>query len=244
MTVDRRASLRRFGAFAAGAALAPTQTGGGPSSDRVAPVLELVNATEFEAMARLALPPERYDAISGGHRRAFDRMTFRQRLMVYAMDLDLTTELFGHQMFAPILVGPVANQGDLHPEGELATARGASAAKAVMVATNQSSYPIDQIVAASGEPVWYQLYADAGTLRDDATRAVDAGCAALCLTVGVSSTRTPVPTDWNAIAQLSQTVDVPVVRCTSKDIPDVITFGRYSNVLRVWKRQWAGYFRS
>ena len=60
-------------------------------------------------------------------------MTFRQRLMVYAMDLDLTTRLFGHDMFAPILVGPVARQGELHPDGELATARGASAAKAVMV---------------------------------------------------------------------------------------------------------------
>ena len=211
MTVDRRESLRRFGAFATRAALARGQPGGGPPSDQPAPVLELVNATEFEAMARLVLPPERYDAISGGHRRAFDRMTFRQRLMVYAMDLDLTTELFGHRMFAPILVGPVANQGDLHPEGELATARGASAAKTVMVATRDASHPIAQIVGASNEPVWCQVYADAVTLRDDATRAVDAGCAALCITVGVSSNRTPVPTDWNAIEQLSQAVDIPVV---------------------------------
>ena len=162
-------------------------------------------------MARLALPPDRYDAISGGHRRAFDKMTFRQRLMVYAMDLDLPTELFGHRMFAPILVGPVASQGDLHPEGELATARGASAAKTVMVATRDASHPIDQIVAASNEPVWFQVYADTDTLRDDAARAVDAGCTALCVTVGVSSTHTPVPTDWNAIEQLTRTVDVPVV---------------------------------
>ena len=102
-------------------------------------MLELVNATEFEEMARLALPPDRYEAVRGGHRRSFDKMTFRQRLMVYAMDLDLTTELFGHEMFAPIIVGPVSNQGDLHDEGELATARGASAAKTVMVATRQSS---------------------------------------------------------------------------------------------------------
>ena len=211
MKLDRRASLRRFGAFAASGAVAPGQPGGGPPSNQLAPVLELVNATEFEAMARLVLTPERYDAISGGHRRAFDRMTFRQRLMVSAMDLDLTTELFGHQMFAPILVGPVANQLELHPDGELATARGASAAKTVMVATGDASHPIDQIVAASSEPVWYQIYADANTLRDEAARAVDAGCTALCITVGVSSSRTPVPTDWNAVAQLSQAVAVPVV---------------------------------
>ena len=113
MTVDRRESLRAFGAFVAGAGTAPSQpqSAGGPETGLLAPVLELVNATEFESMARLVLPPARYQSISGGHRRSFDKMTFRQRLMVYAMDLDLTTELFGYEMFAPIIVGPVANQG-------------------------------------------------------------------------------------------------------------------------------------
>ncbi len=155
MTVDRRESLRTFGAFVAGAAT-PGQppSSGGPQTGLLAPVLELVNATEFESMARLVLPPARYQTISGGHRRSFDKMTFRQRLMVYAMDLDLTTELFGYEMFTPIIVGPVANQGDLHADGELGTARGAAAAKAIMVATSESSHPIDQIVSASSEPVW------------------------------------------------------------------------------------------
>ena len=104
--------------------------------------------------------------------------------MVYAMDLDLTTSLYGYDMFAPIIVGPVGNQGDIHPEGELATARGASAGKAVMVATRQSSHSIEEIVAASDEPVWYQLYADSGSLGADVARAVDAGCRAVCVTVG------------------------------------------------------------
>ena len=212
MKLDRRESLRRFRAFVVGSPLAQGDPGGGaPPSDRLAPVLELLNAPEFEAMARLVLSPARFEAIRGGQRTSFDRMTFRQRLMVYAMDLDLTTRLFGHDMFAPIIVGPVANQGDLHPDGELATARGASAGKAVMVATRQSSHPINEVVAASDEPVWYQLYADSGALADDAARAVDAGCRAVCVTVGVSSDRRPVPTDWDAIAGLTQAVDVPVV---------------------------------
>ena len=214
MKVDRRHSLRRFGAFLAGSPLAQTQGepgGGAPPSDRLAPVLELVNVPEFEAMAALVLPRERFEAIRGGARTSFDRMTFRQRLMVYAMDLDLTTRLFGHDMFAPILVGPVARQGKLHPDGELATARGASAAKAVMVATRQSSRPLDEVVAASDEPVWYQLYADSGDLEDDAARAVDAGCRAVCVTVGVSASRRPAPTDWDAVARLAEAVDAPVV---------------------------------
>ena len=222
MKVDRRESLRKFGAFLDGSPLAQAEPagfspaqgepgGGAPPSDRLAPVLELLNVPEFEEQARLVLPPARFEAIGGGHRTSFDRMTFRQRLMVYAMDLDLTTRLFGYDMFAPIIVGPVANQGDIHPDGEIATARGASAGKAVMVATRQSSQPIDQVVAASDEPVWYQLYADSGGLAQDAARAVDAGCGAVCVTVGVSSDRRPVLTDWDAIAGLAQAVDVPVV---------------------------------
>lgn len=218
MKVDGRESRRRFGAFVAGSPLAQSEPGGGgPPADRLAPVLELVNVPEFEAMARLVLPPARFEAVAGGRRTSFDRMTFRQRLMVYAMDLDLTTRLFGHDMFAPIIVGPVAGQGDLHPDGELATARGASAARAVMVATRQASRPIDRIVAASGEPVWYQLYADAAgataaaAARDDAVRAADAGCRAVCVTVGVSSDRRPFAADWDAVAALAQAVDVPVV---------------------------------
>ena len=194
MKLDRRESLRKFGAFVAGSPLAQGEAlvqgepgGGAPPSDRRAPVLELVNVPEFEEQARLVLAPARFEAIGGGHRTSFDKMTFRQRLMVYAMDLDLTTSLYGYDMFAPIIVGPVGNQGDIHPEGELATARGASAGKAVMVATRQSSHPIEEIVAASDEPVWYQLYADSGELGDDAARAVDAGCRAVCVTVGVSS---------------------------------------------------------
>ena len=126
MKVDRRDSLRKFGAFVAGSPVVPAETagsgpaqgepgGGAPPSDRPAPVLELVNVPEFEDQARLVLAPARFEAISGGHRTSFDRMTFRQRLMVYAMDLDLTTRLYGYDMFAPIIVGRSATRATSIP---------------------------------------------------------------------------------------------------------------------------------
>jgi 4-hydroxymandelate oxidase len=211
MKVDRRQSLRELRTFMAASVAQGEPGGGAPPNDRIAPVLELVNVPEFESMARLVLPGTRFSSISGGHRRSFDKMTLRQRLMVYAMDLDLTTTLFNEEMFAPIVVGPVANQATLHPDGELATARGASAAKAIMVATHASSHPIDEIVDASDQPVWYQLYADGLTAADDVLHAVDAGCQAVCLTVGVSSDRTTVPTNWDVVKQLAGAVDVPVL---------------------------------
>ena len=222
---SRRDWLRRLGLTATGSATVPAAAApsagipgaqrepwsGAPPNDRLAPVLELVNVPEFEAMARLKLTPDRFESIAGGDRGSFDRMTFRQRLMVYAMELDLTTRLFDYDMFAPIIVGPVGNQSALHPDGELATARGASDAKAVMVATRQSDKPIDQVVAASSEPVWYQIYAGDPGAEDDAARAVEAGCRAVCVTVGADIDRQPAPFDWDAIGRLGSAVDVPVV---------------------------------
>ena len=223
MTVDRRESLRQLGNFLGGSPVVRAQGqpgGGAPPNDRLAPVLELVNVPEFEAMARLVLPPQRFAAVSGGHRRSFDKMTLRQRLMVYAMDLDLTTALYGYDMFAPIIVGPVGNQDALHPDGELATARGASAAKAVMVATGRGGHAIDEIAAASAEPVWYQQYSNAAGLEDDAARAVEAGCRAVCLTVGVAESGAPAPPDWAAVERVARTAAVPVV---VKGVMDVET---------------------
>ena len=180
---------------------------------RVAPVDEIVAAPEFEQMAELTLSAATFDTIRGGNRGAFDRITFRQRLMVLATDLDLTTELFGYQMFAPIIVGPVGNQRDLHAEGELATARGASAAQTIMVVSRHASFPIEQIAAETDHPLWYQVYAerDVGPVRDDVAKAVAAGCQVLCVTVGVSSDGAPVTVDWAAVEELAQSIDIPVV---------------------------------
>ena len=213
MKVDRRGSLLRFASFVAGSPLVAGHVQEGGAPDRLAPVDELVNVPEFEAMARLALAPDRFAAIAGGSRASFDRMTLRQRLMVYAMELDLTTELFGYEMFAPILVAPVRNQGELHAEGELATARGASAARTVMVAAGDSTYSIDQIAAETSEPLWYQVYleGDAGATREDIARATAAGCRVLCLSVGVSPAGGPVRIDWAAVDGLRQSAGVPVV---------------------------------
>ena len=116
------------------------------------PSRELVNVLEFEAMAQSKLPVATFALIAGSQRADFERLTFRSRLMVDSTKLDLTTNLFGQTMFAPILIGPAAHQTRFHPEGELAMARGAAAAQATLILSSQSSYPLDQIPA----PYWLQ----------------------------------------------------------------------------------------
>lgn len=102
-------------------------------AQRLAPVEELVSTLEMEQMAQRKLAPELFQLIAGGDRRAFERITFRPRMMVNTLELDLTTELFGERHFAPILIGPLQGQNRFHPDGERAMLEGATKAKAAAV---------------------------------------------------------------------------------------------------------------
>ncbi len=228
---SRRQVLARFASLVAASPLlhaqqAPTLIGEPPG--RIAPRDELVNTFEFEAMAQRKLDSATFAAIAGGDRAAFERITFRPRLLVNVMNLDLTVELFGERMFAPILVGPASRQQRVHPEGELATVRGASAAKAVTVVSSRSSSPLDQIAEQAKTSLWYQVFPepDINAVRTRVQQAVKAGCKALCVTVGTPYRPTgaggaPGPSrlplmgnpglDWSAIDRLRQGLSVPVL---------------------------------
>jgi 4-hydroxymandelate oxidase len=174
---------------------------------RIAPLDELVNALEFEAVAQRRLDSQTYALVAAGSRKPFDRITLRPRVMVNTTKLDLTLDLFGLQMFAPLLIGPVAHQQRFHPEAELAMARGASDAKAVMVIADRSSRPLDQIAPLCKSGFWYQIASEpdmAGpTAR--ASSAVAAGAKAICLTPGGSGL------DWNAVDRIRQALPAPLV---------------------------------
>jgi isopentenyl diphosphate isomerase/L-lactate dehydrogenase-like FMN-dependent dehydrogenase len=184
----------------------------GEPSGRIAPADELVNSFEFEAMAKRKLDSIAYAEVAGGDRQALDRITFRPRMMVNTTKLDMTCDLLGQKMFAPILVGPVSQLKRFHPEGDLAMARGAAAAKAVMVVADKSSYPIEEIAKEPNATLWYQVYpgADIDAVRARADKAIAAGCKAVCVTVGVP-TLPEVSWDWAAIDKFRKGLTVPVV---------------------------------
>ena len=121
------------------------------------PLAELLNTYEIGEMAKRKLDAATWAVLAPADRKAFDRITFRPRMMVNTTKLDLTLELFGQKHFAPIIVGPVSHQKRFHPEGELEMAKGAAAAKAMMVMTE---------VATPAS--WYQ--------GPEMKKAIDAGC--------------------------------------------------------------------
>jgi 4-hydroxymandelate oxidase len=207
----RRRALGSLGSLLAASPLLQGQELIGEPPGRITPRAELVNLFEVEAVAKRKLSAAVYSTIAGGDRKAFDRMTFRPRMLVDVQKLDLTTELFGETLFAPILAGPVADQQQFHPDGELATARGAAAAKTVMVVSSRSNQPIEKIAAQAKTSLWYQVYPepDMEAVRKRIQQAVQAGCKAVCLTVGAPQRQSRMKTDWNTIDQLRKGVTVP-----------------------------------
>jgi 4-hydroxymandelate oxidase len=205
----RRQALAGASLLATSGPLNAQQLAGEPSG-RIAPARELVNAFEFEAMARRTLGEAACAAITGSDRAAFDRITFRPRMMVNTTGLDLSVDLFGQRLFAPILVGPSSEQRRFHAEGELATVRGASVAKTAVVVSSRSSVPIREIAAQSKTTLWYQVYpeADADALRRQVDNAAEFGCKAVCLTLGAPGAPAA---GWNTIDQLRRGIRIPLL---------------------------------
>ena len=143
--------------------------------------------------------------MAGGGRSGFDRITFRPRMMVPTLDLDMSVEIFGERHFAPIIVGPVADQHRYHADGELATVRGASAARAAVVVSSRSSVPIADLAAQAKTPLWISVYAEA-----DARKQIDQAIAAGCKAIVIASEPATRP-NWKRIETIRRGLDAPIV---------------------------------
>ena len=154
----------------------------------------LVSVADFEATARQRMPHATWEYFSAGvadeltlrwNREAYDSLRLRPNVLVDVSRLDTRIRLFGQDLPHPILLAPAADQRMVHPEGELATARGAGRAGAIFVVSSFSNTRIEDVAADSTGALWFQLYIqrDRGFTRDVIQRAVAAGCKALCVTV-------------------------------------------------------------
>jgi 4-hydroxymandelate oxidase len=193
MRINRRDAARKLFSFFAGS---PLLLGQDPprNLDRLVAMDELNNVMEFESIAHAHMLKSAYDYISGGvddeftlrrNRSQFEKITFRPRFLVDVSKLDLSLELFGQKIEMPILVAPTAGHQQAHPEGELATVRGAGQVKTIMAVSSNSSYPIDKIGAAATGPFWFQLYTepDGDAAHERVERALAAGAKVVVWTV-------------------------------------------------------------
>ena len=150
---------------------------------------------QLEEKARQSLEPEAWDYIAGGagsedtmraNREAFRRWRIVPRMLRDVSERDLSVELFGRRLPAPVLLGPVGVQSILHPDAELASARAAASLGVPFVYSTAASRTIEQVAEAMGAaPRWYQLYwpRDREMAESMVGRAERAGYAAVVVTL-------------------------------------------------------------
>jgi len=158
-----------------------------------------VDIAELEQRARRLLTPEVYDYYAGGSGSeqtlrasvsAWQQHWLMPRVLRDVSAIDTSVRLPGLPETAagtPIAVAPTGFQALAHAEGEVATARGAARAGALMVLSTRSSAKIEEVaeaVAGEGGAWWFQVY----VMRDRTLtarlveRAVAAGARVLVLT--------------------------------------------------------------
>jgi lactate 2-monooxygenase len=154
-----------------------------------------VAVDELEAVAREAMEPRAAAYVfagagSGGtmaaNRDALRRWRIVPRMLRDVSERDLSTTVCGTELPAPLLLAPIGVQKIVHPEGELATAKGTAVVGVPMIASTASAYTIEEIAAANGDGRrWYQLYwpRDDELAQSFVSRAEAAGYSALVLTV-------------------------------------------------------------
>jgi isopentenyl diphosphate isomerase/L-lactate dehydrogenase-like FMN-dependent dehydrogenase len=162
--------------------------------DVIASVGDALSVLDFEPAARAKVAPWHWAWLSTGgddgatlraNREGFDSYQLRARRLIDVSRIDTSTRLFGSTYETPIFLSPLAGHRTYNPQGELATARAAKAKKHLQMLSTMTTTGVEEVNAARGEPVWFQLYHrdDWGMTRQLLKRVESAGCPALVFTV-------------------------------------------------------------
>ena len=153
------------------------------------------DGTQLEAVARDHLSTQAYAYIAGGagsgatmraNRAAFDRHRIVPRVLRDASERDLSVELFGRRLEAPVLLAPIGVLEMAHRKAEIPVARAAREEGVPMVFSNQASVAMEDVAAELGEsPRWFQLYWSTSDelVESFVSRAERSGCEAIAVTL-------------------------------------------------------------
>ncbi|UFH52437.1 alpha-hydroxy acid oxidase [Spirosoma sp. KNUC1025] len=155
---------------------------------------DLVNLFDFEKKAEANMTRLAYEYVASGaadevtlrwNRQAFDAIKLNPTVLADMEKPDTRLSLFGYELPYPILIAPTAYHRLMHPEGELATARGASAARATYVVSSFTTTPLEEIANVASQPLWFQLYVrdDREFTKELIQKAESLGFKAICITV-------------------------------------------------------------
>jgi 4-hydroxymandelate oxidase len=199
MSTTRRKLLFTAGALA-GSTLLPRRALARGSSARQGAVpqdpafADAVSLSDLAAIAERRMDHMAWEYVEGAaadeitlrwNREAYDRIRLDPRVLRDVGEVDTRASFLGLELAYPILLAPTALHKLAHPEGELATVRGAGAARAAMALSTLSSVTLEEVAQAASGPLWFQLYVqkDKGFTAELVKRAEAAGYRALVVTV-------------------------------------------------------------
>src|SRR5258707_8410310 len=129
---------------------------------------EAVNVFDFEPVCRQNVPPAHFGYMASGiddevtlraNREGFLKFQLRPRRLVDVSKVDMSTEILGVKYASPIVLAPIGGQRSFHAESEVASARAAKAGNHLQILSTAPSLGVEDVPAARGQPIWYQLYA-------------------------------------------------------------------------------------
>jgi 4-hydroxymandelate oxidase len=155
---------------------------------------EAINVFDFEPVCRNNVPPAHFGYMASGiddevtlraNREGFLKFQLRPRRLVDVSKVDMSVSILGTKYDSPIVVAPIGGQKSFHEEGEIAVARAAKAGNHLQILSTATTSGVEEVTAARGAPIWYQLYATDkwDVAKAFVTRAEKAGCAAVSVTV-------------------------------------------------------------
>jgi len=133
----------------------------------IASPADALNVFDFEPVAKKKLPPAHWGYLATGsdgdetiraNREGYARWDLRVRRLVDTSKLDTSIQMLGVKWPTPIVINPVGSQRAFHPDGELAVARAAKNKNHLQVLSTVATSSIEDVIAARGAPVWFQLY--------------------------------------------------------------------------------------
>ena len=197
-SVSRRKAIAGLaGMFAGSSSRVTAQTDPRPAHEhrRMPGFDEMKVSFDFEPVFFANVPLLTYDYTAHGdgseftvrrNREAFEWVDLVPGSAVDPKSVDLSSELLGTRMPYPILVAPSAAQVPVHPDGEIAMYRGATAASNTpMILSHVTSTAVDKVAAAAKGPLWSQFYPqqDRAFGRRILEESQNAGCTAVVVTV-------------------------------------------------------------
>lgn len=207
---------------------------------------DVTNLFDFEVLAKKHMSDNAFAYVSTGageeltfhgNHNAFERIKLNPKVLNDAHELDTSVTLFGDKMDYPIMVDPFAFQKLMHPEGEIATVRGAGKANTACAISSFTTTSLEEIQKAATTPIWFQLYIqdDLDFAKKVLKQAEDNGCRAVCITLdsvadavrnnekkagGFSLPKDlttpykigrPVPVTWKVVADMIEFTKLPVL---------------------------------